>query len=77
VFRTQEWFNLARDDVVRQRRTPPLVSFFGWLGPPDNTGGFHSALVDKLGVSRSRSRLLAGPQRYHPRDSTTGPRPQC
>jgi hypothetical protein len=30
AFRTQEWFNLARDDVVRLRRTPPLVSFFGW-----------------------------------------------
>jgi hypothetical protein len=27
AFRTQEWFNLARDDVVRLRRTPPLVSF--------------------------------------------------
>jgi hypothetical protein len=31
AFRTQEWFNLARDDVVRLRRTAPLVSFFGWL----------------------------------------------
>jgi hypothetical protein len=31
AFRTQEWFNLARDDVVRQRRTLTLVSFFGWL----------------------------------------------
>jgi hypothetical protein len=27
----QEWLNLARDDVWRLRKTPPLVSFFGWL----------------------------------------------
>jgi hypothetical protein len=28
----QEWFNLPRD-VLRLRRTPPLVSFLvGWLG---------------------------------------------
>jgi hypothetical protein len=27
VFRTQEWLNIARDDVWRLRRTPPLVSF--------------------------------------------------
>jgi hypothetical protein len=32
AFRTQEWFNLARDDVVRLRRTPPLVWLVGWLG---------------------------------------------
>jgi hypothetical protein len=31
AFRTQEWFDLARDDVVRLRRTPLLVSSFGWL----------------------------------------------
>jgi hypothetical protein len=31
AFRTLEWFNLARDDVVRLRRTPPLVSSFGWF----------------------------------------------
>jgi hypothetical protein len=31
AFRTQEWFNLATDDVLRLRRTPPLVSWFtGW-----------------------------------------------
>jgi hypothetical protein len=27
AFRRQEWFNLAREDVLRLRRTPPLVSF--------------------------------------------------
>jgi hypothetical protein len=31
----QEWFNLARDNVVRHSRTPPLVSFLvgliGWF----------------------------------------------
>jgi hypothetical protein len=27
AFRTQEWSNLARDDVWRLRKTPPLVSF--------------------------------------------------
>jgi hypothetical protein len=35
AFRTQEWSNLARNDVWRMRNTPPLVSFlvgwFGWL----------------------------------------------
>jgi hypothetical protein len=31
-FHKQEWFNPARDDVLRKRRTPPLVSFvIGWL----------------------------------------------
>jgi hypothetical protein len=30
AFRTQEWSNVARDDVSRLRKTPPLVSFFGW-----------------------------------------------
>jgi hypothetical protein len=28
VFRAQEWFNQARDDVLRSRKTPPLVRFF-------------------------------------------------
>jgi hypothetical protein len=33
AFRTQEWSNLARDDVSRLRKTPPLVSFLvGLLG---------------------------------------------
>jgi hypothetical protein len=28
----QEWSNLARDDVWRLRKTPPVVSFLiGWL----------------------------------------------
>jgi hypothetical protein len=27
MFRMQEWFNLARYDVLGLRRTPPLVSF--------------------------------------------------
>jgi hypothetical protein len=32
AFRTQEWLNLARDDVWRLRKTPPLVNFLvGWL----------------------------------------------
>jgi hypothetical protein len=31
AFCTQEWFNLARDDVVSLRWTQPLVSFFGSL----------------------------------------------
>jgi hypothetical protein len=39
AFRMQEWFNLARDDVLRLRRTPPLVSFlvgcFGFKGISD------------------------------------------
>jgi hypothetical protein len=34
-------------------------------GPPESTGGCQGALVDKLGVSPSRSRLLTGPHRYH------------
>jgi hypothetical protein len=47
----QEWFNLARDDVVRLRRTPPLVSSFGWLlGSLDHiralTESFDSKLAD-------------------------------
>jgi hypothetical protein len=32
----------------------------------DVSGDVQSALVDKLGVSPSRSRLLTGPHRYHP-----------
>jgi hypothetical protein len=34
AFRTQGWFDLARDDVLRLHRTLPLVSYFwvvGWL----------------------------------------------
>jgi hypothetical protein len=32
AFLTQEWSNLARDDVWRLRKTLPLVSFLvGWL----------------------------------------------
>jgi hypothetical protein len=32
AFRTQEWFNLARDNELHLCRTPPLVSFLdGWL----------------------------------------------
>jgi hypothetical protein len=31
AFRTQEWLDLARDDVSRLRLTLPLVKFFGWL----------------------------------------------
>jgi hypothetical protein len=32
VLRAKNWFKLARRDVLRLRRTPPLVSFFvGWL----------------------------------------------
>jgi hypothetical protein len=31
VFLTQEWYNLARDDVLRLRKTPPLVRLLGWL----------------------------------------------
>jgi hypothetical protein len=32
AFRTQEWFNLATDDVLRLRKTPPLVTILlGWL----------------------------------------------
>jgi hypothetical protein len=27
AFRTQEWFNLARGDILRSRKTPPEVSF--------------------------------------------------
>jgi hypothetical protein len=31
----QEWFELARDDVLRLRRAPPLVSFLvAWLVNP-------------------------------------------
>jgi hypothetical protein len=31
AFCTQEWFNLARDDIMSWRRTPPLDSFLvGW-----------------------------------------------
>jgi hypothetical protein len=32
----------------------------------DVSGDGQSTLVDKLGVSPSRSRLLTGPHRYHP-----------
>jgi hypothetical protein len=32
----------------------------------DVSGDGQSALVDKLGVSPNRSRLLTGPHRYHP-----------
>jgi len=37
VFRTQEGFNLARDDVLGLCRTPPLVTclIIGW-SPPKN-----------------------------------------
>jgi hypothetical protein len=31
AFRTQEWSQIARDDVPRLRLTPALISFFGWL----------------------------------------------
>jgi hypothetical protein len=32
ALRTQEWFNLTRDDVLRLCRTPPVISFLvGWL----------------------------------------------
>jgi hypothetical protein len=31
AFRTQEWLNLARDDVLLLRGTPSLVTIFGWL----------------------------------------------
>jgi hypothetical protein len=35
AFRTQEWSNIARDDVWRLRKIPPLVSFLvGWLVQP-------------------------------------------
>jgi hypothetical protein len=36
------------------------------LAPRIVSGDGQSVLVDKLGVSRSRSRLLTGPRRYHP-----------
>jgi hypothetical protein len=42
----------------------------------DVSGDAQSALVDKLGVSPSRSRLLTG-SHLSLGDSTTGPRPQC
>jgi hypothetical protein len=35
-------------------------------GSRDVSGDGQSALVDTLGVSPSRSRLLIGPHRYHP-----------
>jgi len=31
AFRTQEWFNLARNNVLYLRTTPPLVSFWFYL----------------------------------------------
>jgi hypothetical protein len=32
LFRTQKWFNIARNDVVGLSETSPLVSLFvGWL----------------------------------------------
>jgi hypothetical protein len=36
------------------------------LAPRVVSGDGQSALVDKLGVSPSRSRLLTGSHRYHP-----------
>jgi hypothetical protein len=46
AFRTQEWFNLARGDVLRLCRTLPLVSFLlGWFARlthrPDDRGSTH------------------------------------
>jgi hypothetical protein len=41
------------------------------------SGDNHSALVVKLGVSPSRSRLLTGSHSLSSGDSTTGPKPQC
>jgi hypothetical protein len=41
AFRTQEWCNLATDDVLRLRKTSPLVTFLvGWLaGMAGEDGG--------------------------------------
>jgi hypothetical protein len=47
------------------------------LTPRVVSGTGQSALVDKLGVSRSRSHLLIGPHRLSSRDSTTGLGSQC
>jgi hypothetical protein len=46
AFPTQEWFNLARDDVLRFRRTPPcLLSLVGWLKRAGRS--FNVALLHK------------------------------
>jgi hypothetical protein len=48
AFRTQEWFNLAREDVLRLRRTPPLVSFLvSWLVGGPNLSGQYSTLPNR------------------------------
>jgi hypothetical protein len=44
---------------------------------PEVSGDGQSALVVKVGVSPSQSRLLIGSHLLSSGDSTTGPRPQC
>jgi hypothetical protein len=61
MFHMQEWCNLARDDVLSLRKTPPLVSFFGWLVciilfwmnvilDPHQKGRTHMKCQEKIGT---------------------------
>jgi phage gp29-like protein len=49
AFRTQEWYNLAREDVLRLRKTPPKGKAFwliSWLVQLQRVNASSNILVD-------------------------------
>jgi hypothetical protein len=64
AFSTQEWSNLARDDVWRLRKTTPLVSFFGWL-----RGLLIALLMEAARTSETFVNFYQTTRRFNPEDS--------
>jgi hypothetical protein len=65
----QEWSNLARDDVWRLRKTPPLVSFLvGWL----SRGLLITLMMEAARASEKLVNFYQTTQRYNPEDSHLG-----